>query len=96
MDQYGLLQVERLGDARQEVRQAACNLLLELLQVFRADMLMDRLRKQWAHKNWKVRHGLLQFVAEAVCMIGEAALTCKDEQYAVLHQIIKMVEDSER
>jgi hypothetical protein len=28
-----LLQVERLSDNRQDVRQAACNLLLELLQV---------------------------------------------------------------
>lgn len=30
-----LLQVERLSDNRQEVRQAACNLMLEVLQVRR-------------------------------------------------------------
>ncbi|GBF89721.1 hypothetical protein Rsub_02891 [Raphidocelis subcapitata] len=91
--------VERLSDNRQDVRQAACNLLLEVLQcqVLRPEVMNDRLARFWAHKHWKVRHGLLQFVAEAVCMLGEAALASRDaaDPHAVISQIIKLVEDSE-
>eukprot|EP00878_Enallax_costatus_P031208 GHUV01034104.1.p1 GENE.GHUV01034104.1~~GHUV01034104.1.p1 ORF type:complete len:529 (+),score=166.68 GHUV01034104.1:627-2213(+) len=88
--------VERLGDNRQEVRQAACNLLLELLQVLRPDVMMEKLSKLWSHKSWKVRHGLLQFVAEAVSTTGEAALVPpRDEDNWVLTYVIKLVGDPE-
>ncbi|KAI8476813.1 MAG: clasp N terminal-domain-containing protein [Monoraphidium minutum] len=91
--------VERLSDHRQEVRQAACNLMLEVLQaqVLRPDAMMERLSRFWAHKHWKVRHGLLQFVAEAVVMLGESALASRDSQdpKAVVGHVLRLVEDSE-
>lgn len=90
------VQIERLGDHRQDVRQAACNALLELLQVLRPDALMEKIARYWNHKSWKVRHGLLQFLAEAVCMVGEPVLVAKDEANSVIHQVIRLVEDPER
>ncbi|KAF8062702.1 clasp1b [Scenedesmus sp. PABB004] len=88
--------VERLGDNRQEVRQAACNLMLELLQVVPPHVMMEKLGRFWGHKHWKVRHGLLQFVAEAVATTGEAALLApRDEAAWVLHKVIALVGDPE-
>lgn len=67
------------------------------MQVLRADIMMDKLNRFWAHKNWKVRHGLLQFVAEAVCSAGEAVLAMpKDNSNWVLHKVIQLVGDPER
>jgi len=57
---------ERLGDARQQVRQDACVVLLRLLSVLRPDSVIPKLARFWTHRNWKVRHGLLQTMAEAV------------------------------
>jgi hypothetical protein len=67
------------------------------VQVLRADIMMDKLNRFWSHKNWKVRHGLLQFVAEAVCSAGEAVLAIpKDNSNWVLHKVIQLVGDPER
>jgi hypothetical protein len=132
--------VDRLGDNRQDVRQAACNLMLEVLQVqlrrghwgcavwwvrtsagthhaapptpcvpwrmhalspcqqvLRPEVMMERLGRFWAHKSWKVRHGLLQFVAEAISISGEGALALpRDEANWVLHRVIALVGDAER
>jgi hypothetical protein len=68
-------------------------------QVMRPEVMNDRLSRFWGHKHWKVRHGLLQFMAESVCMLGEAALAARDgadSRSAVLGQIIRLVEDPER
>lgn len=45
-----------------------------------------------------MRHGLLQFVAEAVCMLGDSALASRDspEPKAVISHVIRLVEDPER
>lgn len=60
-------------------------------------MMMDKLSRFWGHKNWKVRHGLLQFVAEAVCHTGEAVLVIpRDDSNWVLHKVIQLVGDPER
>ena len=53
-------QVERLGDGRQQVRQAACEVLLQLFSTLRADHVLEKMAKFWTHKNWRVRHGILQ------------------------------------
>jgi hypothetical protein len=62
----------------------------------RPDVMNDRLARFWAHKHWKVRHGMLQFMAEAVCMLGDAALATRDDARGVLTQIVRLVEDPER
>lgn len=58
---------------------------------------MEKLGRFWGHKHWKVRHGLLQFVAEAVATSGETALVPpRDESAWVLHKAIALVGDPER
>lgn len=92
-------QVERLSDNKQEVRQAACNCMLLLLNVVRPDIIMDKLTRFWGHKHWKVRHGLLQFTAEGVCSKGAAVLVATragDPTSSVVHQVVKLLEDPER
>lgn len=59
--------------------------------------MMEKLGRFWGHKHWKVRHGLLQLVAEAVSTTGEAALIPpRDESSWVLHHVIQLVGDPER
>jgi hypothetical protein len=53
-------QAERLGDTKQSVRQKSCDVLVQLLHMFKADALQERLTPYWEHKNWRMRHGLLQ------------------------------------
>ena len=66
-------------------------------QVLRADVMMEKLSRFWTHKNWKVRHGLLQFVAEAISTTGEAALAIpRDDSNWVLNKVIQLVGDPER
>jgi hypothetical protein len=89
-------QAERLSDAKQEVRQAACDLLLDLTRAYRPELVMERLRKCWTHKNWKVRHGVLQFVAEAIVVVGEPVLGSREGPLAVLPHVIKLLEDPDR
>jgi hypothetical protein len=55
-----VLQVERLGDTKQSVRQKSCDMLVGLLQTYKADAIQERLMPYWVHKNWRMRHGLLQ------------------------------------
>lgn len=58
---------------------------------------MERLGRFWNHKHWKVRHGLLQLVAEAVSTMGEAVLVPpRDEGNWVLNRVIQLVGDPER
>ncbi|GBF91808.1 hypothetical protein Rsub_04913 [Raphidocelis subcapitata] len=91
--------VERLGDGHQDVRQAACNLMLEALQchVLRPELTLAKLSRFWEHKSWKVRHGLLQFVAEAVCTLGEEALAARDPDHTreLIGHVVGLVEDPE-
>lgn len=68
-----------------------------MLQVLRADIMLEKLNRFWGHKNWKVRHGLLQFVAEAISTTGEPALAIpRDDSNWVLHKVIQLVGDQER
>jgi hypothetical protein len=46
----------------------------------------------------QVRHGLLQFVAEAVCTLGEEALAARDPAHTreLVGHVVALVEDPER
>ena len=52
---HRLMQVERLADARQPVRQDACEVLLRLLEQLGADAVIPRLSRFWSHRSWKVK-----------------------------------------
>ncbi len=84
------VQVERLADARQPVRQDACEVLLKLLAALGADSVIPRMSRFWSHRSWKVRHGVLQTVAQAVEM-GVPRLL--NHQEMIVTQVVNLVED---
>lgn len=85
--------VERLGDSRQAVREKALQVLVSVFKVLRPELVFEKLTPYWQHRNWKVKHGLLQAVAEAVSKDGASVLGSKDQNHSVLKQVIKMVEE---
>lgn len=90
------VQAERLGDTKQPVRLEACNVLLALMQVLRKELVLEKLGKYWSHKNWRVRHGMLQTFAEAVAQFGTGLTSVKDSQYGLLPNVLKLIEDPDR
>ncbi|KAG2490352.1 hypothetical protein HYH03_011154 [Edaphochlamys debaryana] len=84
---------ERLGDSRQPVRAQALNVLVSLFQTLRPELVLDKLSPCWQHKNWKVKQGLLEVLAEVVSKSGAAVLGGKDQNNAVIKQVVRMMED---
>lgn len=60
------LQVERLGDAHQAVRLEASGLLLSMMSHLPLGTLMEKMSRGYSHRAWKVKHGVLQTLAEAI------------------------------
>ena len=89
----GLLQAERLADARQQVRQDACEVLLKLLHALKPEAVIPRLARFWTHRSWKVRHGVLQTLAEAVASGIPMLLNHKDQNNYIITQVVNLVED---
>lgn len=89
-------QVERLGDSRNPVRQQALHVLVSMFRSLRADFMWDKLSQHWSHKHWKVRHGLLEVVAEVAATLGAGALPAKDQGASpMVKQVVKMLDDNE-
>ncbi|GAX84118.1 hypothetical protein CEUSTIGMA_g11541.t1, partial [Chlamydomonas eustigma] len=84
------LVAERLADARQPVRQDACEVLLKLLAALGADSVVPRMSRFWTHRNWKVRHGVLQTFAQA---IENGIPKLMNHQDLIITQVINLVED---
>jgi len=87
------MQVERLGDTRQPVRQDACELLLSMFSSFGPQFVLEKMTRFWSHRAWKVRHGILQTVAEAIAAETPGILTAKDDNEYLITQVVNLVED---
>ena len=87
------MQVERLGDARQQVRQEACELLLNIFSNMPPSFVLEKLARFWSHRAWKVRHGMLQTMAEAIASGVPGILGSKDQTEYILTQVVNLVED---
>ena len=87
------LQVERLGDTRQQVRQDACELLLTMFNNMPAGFVMEKMSRFWNHRAWKVRHGVLQTIAEAVAADTPGILASKEQNEYIITQVVNLVED---
>lgn len=87
------LQVERLGDARQQVRQDACSLLLVILSTYPANQIMERMQRFWSHQAWKVRHGILQTLAEAIAVQTPGLMDSPDVSNHVITSAVNLLED---
>ncbi|BFG42800.1 hypothetical protein CerSpe_290740 [Prunus speciosa] len=84
--------VERLGDGKQPVRDAARRLLLTLMEVSSPTIIVERAGSYaWAHKSWRVRE---EFARTVTAAIGLFAATELPLQRAILPPILQMLNDS--
>ncbi|EFJ48812.1 CLIP-associating protein [Volvox carteri f. nagariensis] len=84
---------ERLGDSRQPVREQALHLLTSLFKALKPELVLEKLAHLWQHKSWKVKQGLLEVIAEVVSTAGASFLGGRDQNNAVLKQIVRMMEE---
>lgn len=84
--------VERLGDGKQPVRDAARRLLLALMEVSSPTIIVERAGSYaWTHKNWRVREEFARTVASAISLFAATELPF---QRLVLPSVLHLLEDS--
>nr|XP_043619104.1 CLIP-associated protein [Erigeron canadensis] len=83
--------VERLGDAKQPVRDAARRLLITLMQVSSPTLIVERAGSNaWTHKSWRVREEFAKTVTSAIGLFASTELPL---QRAILPPILQMLYD---
>ncbi|KAJ4849156.1 hypothetical protein Tsubulata_037620 [Turnera subulata] len=83
--------VERLGDAKQPVRDAARRLLLTLMEVSSPTIIVERAGSfAWTHKSWRVREEFARTVTSAISLFASTELPL---QRAILPPILHMLSD---
>ncbi|KAK3032167.1 hypothetical protein RJ639_034992 [Escallonia herrerae] len=84
--------VERLGDAKQPVRDSARRLLLTLMEVSSPTIIVERAGSYaWMHKSWRVREEFARTVTSAIGLFASTELPL---QRAILPSILQMLHDS--
>uniref|UniRef100_A0A5B7AGT6 Putative CLIP-associated protein isoform X1 n=1 Tax=Davidia involucrata TaxID=16924 RepID=A0A5B7AGT6_DAVIN len=84
--------VERLGDAKQPVRDAARRLFLTLMEVSSPTLIVERAGSYaWTHKSWRVREEFARTVTSAIGLFASTELPL---QRAILPPILQMLNDS--
>ncbi|XP_030451581.2 CLIP-associated protein isoform X2 [Syzygium oleosum] len=83
--------VERLGDGKQPVRDAARRLLLTLMEVSSPTIIVERAGSfAWTHKSWRVREEFARTVTSAISLFSSTELPL---QRAILPPILQMLND---
>ncbi|XP_004240469.1 CLIP-associated protein-like [Solanum lycopersicum] len=83
--------VERLGDAKQPVRDAARRLLLTLMEVSSPTIIVERAGcYAWMHKSFRVREEFARTVTSAIGLFASTELPL---QRAILPSILQMLND---
>ncbi|XP_055832463.1 CLIP-associated protein-like [Solanum dulcamara] len=83
--------VERLGDAKQPVRDAARRLLLTLMEVSSPTIIVERAGSYaWMHKSFRVREEFARTVTSAISLFASTELPL---QRAILPSILQMLND---
>ncbi|KAL8137117.1 hypothetical protein V2J09_003118 [Rumex salicifolius] len=83
--------VERLGDAKQPVRDAARGLLLTLMEVSSPTLIVERAGSYaWEHKSWRVREEFARTVTSAINLFASTELPL---QRAIMSPILHMLND---
>ncbi|KAL8208403.1 hypothetical protein R6Q57_007815 [Mikania cordata] len=83
--------VERLGDSKQPVRDAARRLLITLMQVSSPTLIVERAGyNAWTHKSWRVREEFAKTVTSAIALFASTELPL---QRAILPSILQMLYD---
>ncbi|KAL2344951.1 hypothetical protein Fmac_006236 [Flemingia macrophylla] len=83
--------VDRLGDAKQPVRDAARRLLLTLMEVSSPTIIVERAGSfAWAHKSWRVREEFTRTVTAAINLFSSTELPL---QRAILPPVLHLLND---
>ncbi|OIW05075.1 hypothetical protein TanjilG_06211 [Lupinus angustifolius] len=83
--------VERLGDAKHPVRDAATRLLLTLMEVSSPTIIVERAGSfAWAHRSWRVREEFTRTVTSAINLFASTELPL---QRAILPPILNLLND---
>ncbi|CAL0309819.1 unnamed protein product [Lupinus luteus] len=83
--------VDRLGDARQPVRDAARRLLLTLMEVSSPTIIVERAGSfAWAHRSWRVREEFTRTVTSAINLFASTELPL---QRAILPPVLHLLND---
>ncbi|KAK7279461.1 hypothetical protein RJT34_24514 [Clitoria ternatea] len=84
--------VDRLGDAKQPVRDAARRLLLTLMEVSSPTIIVERAGSfAWTCKSWRVREEFARTVTSAIGLFSSTELPL---QRAILPPILQLLNDS--
>ncbi|KQJ83476.1 CLIP-associated protein isoform X2 [Brachypodium distachyon] len=84
--------VERLGDGKQPVRDAARQLLITLMEISSPTIIVERAGSYaWAHKSWRVREEFVLTVATAVGLFASTELLM---QRVLLSPVLQLMNDS--
>uniref|UniRef100_A0A453CDQ0 TOG domain-containing protein n=1 Tax=Aegilops tauschii subsp. strangulata TaxID=200361 RepID=A0A453CDQ0_AEGTS len=84
--------VERLGDGKQPVREAARQLLVTLMEVSSPTIILERAGNYaWTHKSWRVREEFVLTVATAVGLFASTELLM---QRVLLSPVLQLMNDS--
>ncbi|CAH2051173.1 unnamed protein product [Thlaspi arvense] len=83
--------VERLGDSKQPVRDAARRLLTTLMEVSSPTIVVERAGSYaWMHKSWRVREEFARTVTSAIGLFASTELPL---QRVILAPILQMLND---
>ncbi|KAK7396474.1 hypothetical protein VNO78_17508 [Psophocarpus tetragonolobus] len=83
--------VDRLGDAKQPVRDAARRLLLTLMEVSSPTIIVERAGSfAWVHKSWRVREEFTRTVTAAINLFASTELPL---QRAILPPVLHLLND---
>ncbi|KAH0451999.1 hypothetical protein IEQ34_019298 [Dendrobium chrysotoxum] len=83
--------VERLGDGKQPVRDAARQLLVTLMEVSSPTIIVERAGAYaWTHKSWRVREEFARTVSTAVSLFASTELTL---QRVLLSPVLQLLND---
>lgn len=83
--------VERLGDGKQPVRDAARQLIITLMEVSSPTIIVERAGTYaWTHKSWRVREEFARTIATAVGLFASTELTL---QRVVLSPVLQLLND---
>ncbi|CAD6263130.1 unnamed protein product [Miscanthus lutarioriparius] len=86
--------VERLGDGKQPVRDAARQLLITLMEVSSPTIIVERAGSYaWTHKSWRVREEFVRTVATAVGLFASTEISL---QRVLLSPVLQLMNDSNR
>ncbi|XP_042467461.1 CLIP-associated protein-like isoform X2 [Zingiber officinale] len=84
--------VERLGDGKQPVREAARQLLITLMEVSSPTIIVERAGSYaWAHRSWRVREEFARTVSTAVGLFASTELPL---QRVLLPPVLQLLTDS--